>query len=803
MTGFTDVFGGSTLQAVDVSYRAISLTASATTVWPQYATSNNQVARLMDVSASSAGFTLSLPDATLTTVGQDFFIANRGSNSFTLQDYSGGSLSVLTAGQVRYFYLTANATAAGTWTSVLFGAASSNLDASALAGYGIKAIGATLNFAPQTTVISGDTAVATTDRGKVFVWNTGAGTLTLPLASTAGSDFSIEVRNQGSGILVLTPSGSDVVDGSGAVSLQVNESCFVHAGVGNWYTVGRGRNTQFNFTQLIKTVTGGSVSLSLTEAANTVQTYSGTLTSNCTVTLPAYVQVYFISNQTSGAFSLTFRTPNTGSTLSLPTGQNAVVFCDGTNVINASTSISGVSSIAFGAGSASNPSASFGTTTNGFYASGTNEVAVAINGAYAGKFSTSGLTVVNGLTVSSGGASISGNVAVAGDLSVSGSGGIRNTHTSAAYSFGPSSTEQIYRSGNTLRFYVNGADVSTLDASGNLLVGTTTSSGRLSIKASGTATYAAAFYDSTNTFMSGFYVGASGINGGYNGANCVQWIARDATTSRSINAGGTINASGADYAEYERNNGIKFAKGQIVGFKQDGTLTDIYADAIRFGVKSTNPAYVGGDAWGSDKQVGNRPDEPHFDAPAYNGPQDPGEAPVEPVQQALPEDASDEDKTKASEDFATAHAAWVAASADHEKLAYEYHAAQVDHAARVEVAKQLFDTDTYPEYQRALAAFEARLEAERQIVDRIAYCGKVPVAVYDATPGGYIIADKDSKGKIVGKFVADPDFAQYKKAVGRVNRIMDAEASTHLVEAINGTDPQQFVGMAEIAVIVH
>ena len=79
----------------------------------------------------------------------------------------------------------------------------------------------------------------------------------------------------------------------------------------------------------------------------------------------------------------------------------------------------------------------------------------------------------------------------------------------------------------------------------------------------------------------------------------------------------------------------------------------------------------------------------------------------------------------------------------------------------------------------------------------------MPVAVYDATPGGYIIADKDSKGKIIGKFVADPDFAQYKKAVGRVNRIMDAEASAHLVEAINGADPTQFIGMAEIAVIVH
>ena len=167
------------------------------------------------------------------------------------------------------------------------------------------------------------------------------------------------------------------------------------------------------------------------------------------------------------------------------------------------------------------------------------------------------------------------------------------------------------------------------------------------------------------------------------------------------------------------------------------------------------------------------------------------------------DNASAEDKSKASDDFAAAHAAWATASTDHEKLAYEYRAAQTNHAARVEIAKNLFDTATYPEYQRALAAFEERLEAERQTVDRIAYCGKVPVAVYGASAGGYIIADKDSNGKIIGKFVADPDFRQYKKAVGRVNRVMAEAASAHLVEAINSADVAQFVGMAEIAVMTH
>lgn len=392
MTSFTDRFGGSTVQAAQVAYRAVTLTASITTVWPQYATANNQLARLMDVTASTAGLSISLPDATMGSTGYDFFVANRGAESFSILDFASGSLSTLTAGQVRYFYMTDNTTQAGTWTSVLFGSVSSTLDASSLAGYAVHAINNTLNFAPSTSTINSNTTVALTDRAKVFVWTGSAGTLTAMLASDAGTDFVFEVRNQGTGVLTLTPSGADVIDGASTVSLQVNESCFVHSGVGNWYTVGRGRNTQFAFTQLLKTVTGGTTTLSLTEAANTVQTYSGTLTSNETLILPAYTQVYYISNQTSGAFTFTIRSPNTGTTLSLPTGQNAVVFCDGTNVINASTSVAGLSALAFASGSAASPSASFGTTNNGFYSSGTNEVALALNGIQAFKWTLAGFT---------------------------------------------------------------------------------------------------------------------------------------------------------------------------------------------------------------------------------------------------------------------------------------------------------------------------------------------------------------------------------------------------------------------------
>jgi hypothetical protein len=82
-------------------------------------------------------------------------------------------------------------------------------------------------------------------------------------------------------------------------------------------------------------------------------------------------------------------------------------------------------------------------------------------------------------------------------------------------------------------------------------------------------------------------------------------MGRNSTNSRSINAGGSINASGADYAEYmtkaiEDN----IAKGDVVGVNQNGLLTNIFTDAKSFVVKSTDPSYVGGDTWGNIDDIG-------------------------------------------------------------------------------------------------------------------------------------------------------------------------------------------------------
>jgi hypothetical protein len=72
-------------------------------------------------------------------------------------------------------------------------------------------------------------------------------------------------------------------------------------------------------------------------------------------------------------------------------------------------------------------------------------------------------------------------------------------------------------------------------------------------------------------------------------------------TGRSINATGSINANGGDYAEYMIKNGdFTIAKGDVCGIDANGQLTNLFSEAISFVVKSTKPSFVGGDEWGGE-----------------------------------------------------------------------------------------------------------------------------------------------------------------------------------------------------------
>lgn len=409
---YTDRFTGQGIQPARVPFRQFSFDASLMLQWPALAKDDDYLADIMNAAATAAGLNLLLPDAREGSSGAVTLIKNTGLYTFTVMNAIGGGVTAINPGQAKYIYLTDTSTEAGTWDVTVFGVGVGQLDLANAAGPGLIPLSSRLAIGKTVSEISGDRPIAATDRAQILVWTGGAGMLTLPLTSTL-APFNFEIRNQGSGALTLTTSGGEEVDGSSSLVLNVGESAEVNAGTGNWYTVGRGRATQFNFSLLVKDLTGlpSPVVLSLTEAANTVQQYTGTLVTDVDVVLPSVVQVYYITNSTTGAFNLRFKNAGVGATVSLPQGQSAVMFSDGTNVTNQATSIAGLSSIVFAPGSAGATPVGVGASNTGLYSSGAGEVGVSSAGTQVAAFDADGLRILGttpriGVEANAGAASI-------------------------------------------------------------------------------------------------------------------------------------------------------------------------------------------------------------------------------------------------------------------------------------------------------------------------------------------------------------------------------------------------------------
>lgn len=287
-----------------------------------------------------------------------------------------------------------------------------------------------------------------------------------------------------------------------------------------------------------------------------------------------------------------------------------------------------------------------------------------------------------------------------------------------------------------------GVEAMRFDFAANMLVGAATSQN-----------YGSAHRISRNVAQGGVILSIDGAKSAYSAgffsvgeaayseAQAAILVGRSGNTGRSINAGGTINASGADYAEYmTKAAGCgTIAAGDVCGVDIDGRLTRTWADARSFVVKSTDPAYVGGDTWAAS--IAPRPEAP-------------GAKPIEPaVLPARPEDDAELEAWRALADaYPAALAAW-----------------NTDHSAW-QAASAAYDRD--------LPAWEAALEAERVKVDRIAFCGQVPVNVTgDFAVGDYLIAAAAGAGiKAVAIPEGDITFDQYRRRLGKVWAVRDGRA---------------------------
>ena len=84
----------------------------------------------------------------------------------------------------------------------------------------------------------------------------------------------------------------------------------------------------------------------------------------------------------------------------------------------------------------------------------------------------------------------------------------------------------------------------------------------------------------------------------------------------------------------------------------------------------------------------------------------------------------------------------------------------------------------------AYTAWEVRYEARRALVDRIAFCGQVPVNI-DTTyvkVGDFILPNRKSDGMIEAISVSKPTFDQYQIAVGKVINILSSTQAYIIVK---------------------
>jgi hypothetical protein len=400
MTSYINPYTGQTISPSQVGYEALTITTDTVLEWPINGNTDSVVANIIEVTASTAGLKLYMPPATSVSTGQSALIRNIGANSFTVVNTSGSTIVSIASGIAEYIYVTSNTTINGTWGTVTFGAGTSAANAATLAGYGLEAVSTTLNTITPVTTFSSDYTMLPEDQSSLYVWTGGAGTVTLPTAASAGASWYAIIKNDGTGILNVVPSGADTIDGEVSKQLQIAESFVLVTDGTTFYSYAYGQSATFFFTQLTKSVTGGTVTLTSNEAASIIQEYIGVLTSNCTVILPPTVQLYSFQNNTTGAFSLTFSTGAGGATtVSLPQNQTILAICDGTNVYNAQTSTSSfINALTLGNGSAAAPSLSFtGSATTGLYLAASNQLGFAIAGVNAGTLAATGLRMPVGI----------------------------------------------------------------------------------------------------------------------------------------------------------------------------------------------------------------------------------------------------------------------------------------------------------------------------------------------------------------------------------------------------------------------
>jgi hypothetical protein len=348
MTTYTEVFGGTNIYPSDVSYLAFNLTSSDVVLaWPTETNAPNTVAdylaaRIMNVNSTGSSRKVYLPEANQASVGECFLFNNVGSTTFTVVGSTGTTICSVASGELWQVYMTSNTTAAGVWSSYQFGSTTSQANAGALAGAGLKAITTTLNQAITVDDLNSNYTLGATERAHLINWTGASGTLSITAATTLGDDWFCYVRNSGSSSITIDPASSELINGSSTLTLTVGQSAMVVCDGVSFYTVGLSSSSTSSFDYTSINVAGtGDYTLAGAELNRIAYNFTGVLTGNRNIIVPTTIQQYWVTNSTTGTYDLEVKT-SAGTGIVVPQGEAQILYCDGTNVVEGQTATGGI-----------------------------------------------------------------------------------------------------------------------------------------------------------------------------------------------------------------------------------------------------------------------------------------------------------------------------------------------------------------------------------------------------------------------------------------------------------------------------
>jgi hypothetical protein len=348
--GFTNIFGGNTVYPADPTFLSRALTGDLEFQWPleQSISGMEILASEIELTPNTSGHSVFMPDAQVGSTGYTTTFYNAGADSFTVRDQGGNSLGVVASGEAWTMWLRDNSTANGSWRMFQMGAATSSANAADLAGAGLVANGIRLDEEIEVDIKNANYVIVEADRAKGLMWAGGVGQFTLPDPATVGSNWFVAIKNSGAGLLTIVPDGAETIDGSSSLVLSTEDSTWLVSDGSNWHTFGFGQATisVFDFIQLDVSGTG-DYTLTGAELNRVSYEFTGVLVGNRNIIVPAAIQQYWVFNNTSGTFTLTVKTA-AGAGVTVPQGTRIILYCDGTNVVNAQTNTASLPAVVQG-----------------------------------------------------------------------------------------------------------------------------------------------------------------------------------------------------------------------------------------------------------------------------------------------------------------------------------------------------------------------------------------------------------------------------------------------------------------------